>query len=48
MADRGLGDVQLLGRLGEGQVPGAGLEGTQGIERGQTAGHEADPMNKLF
>ena len=34
MADRGLGDEQLLGRLGERQVPGGGLEGAQGIERG--------------
>src|SRR3546814_4695745 len=32
MADGGLGDVQLLGRLGEAEMAGAGLEGAQGIQ----------------
>ena len=35
VTDRRLGDVQLLGGLGEAQVPRPGLEGAQGIERGK-------------
>ena len=41
MADRGLRDVQLGGRIGEAQVPGGGLERAQSIERGQSGGHLA-------
>jgi len=33
VADRGLGDVQLLGSAGEAQVACRGLEGAQGVER---------------
>ena len=29
------GDVQFLGRPGEGQVAGSGLEGAQGVEGGE-------------
>ena len=39
VADRRRGDMQLLGGLGEAQMPRRGLEGAQRIERGQVAGH---------
>ena len=39
VADRRLGDMQLLGRLGEGEMPGSGLEGAQGVERRQLSRH---------
>ena len=39
MADRGLGDVQFGGGIGEAQMPGRGLEGAQTVERGQSGGH---------
>ena len=48
MADRGLGDVELLGRLGERQVPGRGLEGAQGVERGQASGHAISGLEILI
>ncbi len=38
MADRRLGDVELLGGFGEGQVPRPGLEGAERVERRQAAG----------
>ena len=34
MADRRLGDAQLLRRPGEGEMPRRGLEGAQRVERG--------------
>ena len=37
MADRGLRDVQLGGRIGEAEVPGGGFERPQAIQRGQPA-----------
>jgi len=39
MADGCLRHIQFLRRLGEGQVPGGGLEGAQGLERGKLTGH---------
>jgi hypothetical protein len=39
MADRRLGHAQLDGRPGEGQVPGRGLEGPQGVEGKLRAAH---------
>ena len=41
MAERGRRHMQLLGGLGEAQVPGRGLERLEGIERGQGAAHDA-------
>jgi hypothetical protein len=38
MADRRLGDEELLGGLGEGQMARPGLEGAERVERRQTAG----------
>ena len=39
VTDRGLGDVQLLGRLGEREMARRGLEGAQAVERGEAPGH---------
>src|SRR6185437_13742462 len=39
MADGGLGDVELVGRAGEVEVPRRRLEGAQGVEWGQVALH---------
>ena len=41
MADRRLGDEQLVGRLGEAEVAGRGLERAQRIERRQSGRHAA-------
>jgi hypothetical protein len=38
-AHRALGDGQLLGGAGEGRMPRGGLEGAQGLERGQATAH---------
>src|SRR5262245_54665697 len=40
MADGALRHSQFIRRLGEALVPGSGLEGFQGVERGQTTEHE--------
>ncbi|MNF70962.1 hypothetical protein D3C84_528960 [compost metagenome] len=45
-AHRALGNGQFLGGAGEGGVSGGGLEGTQGIERGQAARHMPSPMSQ--
>src|SRR3546814_9568736 len=39
MADRRLGDVQLAGRLGEGEVAGGGFEGPERVQGRQFPGH---------
>lgn len=39
MADRGLGDVQLLGGPGEAEMARRGLEGAERVEGRETAGH---------
>jgi hypothetical protein len=39
LADRTVGDVQLLRRLSEVQVPGSGFEETKRLERRKLAGH---------
>jgi hypothetical protein len=39
MADRRRCDVELPGGLGEAQVPCRGLEGAQGIQRGDASAH---------
>ena len=38
-ADRGMGDEQLLGRIGEALMAGGGLEGPEGIQGRQAPGH---------
>src|SRR5215813_10569959 len=39
MADRGLGDAQLIGGVREAHVTGGGLESTQSVERRQGSLH---------
>ena len=39
VADRALGDEQLLGRAGEALVPRRGLEGLQGVQRRKALPH---------
>ena len=39
MADRGLGDAELVGGIGKAHMAGSGLEGTQSIERRQGSLH---------
>jgi hypothetical protein len=39
MADRGLGDAQLVGGVGETHMTRGSLEGTQAIERGKRSLH---------
>ena len=39
MADRGLGDAQLVGGVGKAHMARGGLESTQAIERGKRSLH---------
>ena len=39
MADGGLGDVQLVGGLGEAEMPGGGFEGAEGVQGRQASIH---------
>ena len=46
LAHRRLGDVELFSRRGETEAPGRRFEGTQPVQRGQSAAHFGPPFSR--